>query len=570
MIKRLQHRYIQRILSVIGKSVCKTGIVTALCLLFPVCSFALPAEHYASSSALSEGKWVRVEISGEGLKFISNSALRQMGFSNPSEVNVYGYGGGMLSENLNASQPDDLPVQTLTRTADGIIFYAADNIVWTTPITFGFPYSHTKNLYAETSYYFLSDRPLNSELPAVVDMKARSGVEEINKFKAPLLHEQDIALASNTGAIYLGEDFRSTVTRKFTFQLTGNVGKEVSARVNFGALNTATTYLAFKANGVNLPKGENDRVSGGSASSEVFIRRGTPVKTFDCNSEKLDFEINYSYSGVISTARLDYIEVVYDRAMTLAGDQMIITHIVDDPVTFVVSGVDNATEIWDVTDPAKVKKISYSISGTTCKFTVDDKGLRRFAVFNPSKVTTGIKESKNISNQDIHALETPDYLIITPSEYRQAAEQLAECHRRRGLTVTVLDPESIYNEFASGNPDVTAFRKLLKMWYDRAGEDGRAPKYCMIFSRPTFDNKKVSTEVANCGYPRLPIWNNPSIETGAYSFSTDDYIGMLEDSDTFDIQGPNPISVAVGRFAVTSVKEAEEMVNKTIKYIERP
>ena len=43
-----------------------------------------------------------------------------MGFSNPQNVKVYGFGGEMLGEVLNASAPDELPAVPVLRTANKI------------------------------------------------------------------------------------------------------------------------------------------------------------------------------------------------------------------------------------------------------------------------------------------------------------------------------------------------------------------------------------------------------------------------------------------------------------------
>ena len=64
-----------------------------------------------------------------------------------------------------------------------------------------------------------------------------------------------------------------------------------------------------------------------------------------------------------------------------------------------------------------------------------------------------------------------DLIIILPAreDLRQQAERLAQEHRDTdGMTVTLVEAPQIYNEFSSGTPDVTAYRRLMKMLYDRA------------------------------------------------------------------------------------------------------
>ena len=51
---------------------------------------------YASHSALSSGRWVKIRVDKSGVYRLTVSALREMGFENPAQVSVHGYGGWML------------------------------------------------------------------------------------------------------------------------------------------------------------------------------------------------------------------------------------------------------------------------------------------------------------------------------------------------------------------------------------------------------------------------------------------------------------------------------------------
>ena len=84
--------------------------------------FALPSSHYAASSKLASGKWAKVQVAESGMQLISNSTLKNLGFSDPDKVNVYGYGGRMLPEQINSATPDDLPAIPSVRTPAGLSF----------------------------------------------------------------------------------------------------------------------------------------------------------------------------------------------------------------------------------------------------------------------------------------------------------------------------------------------------------------------------------------------------------------------------------------------------------------
>ena len=71
----------------------KAVILIAMLSLSAITGNALPTDFYASSSALSQGKWARVQVKESGMQLISNSTLKSLGFTDPDKVNVYGFGG---------------------------------------------------------------------------------------------------------------------------------------------------------------------------------------------------------------------------------------------------------------------------------------------------------------------------------------------------------------------------------------------------------------------------------------------------------------------------------------------
>ena len=81
-----------------------------------------------------------------------------MGFSNPEKVNVYGYGGRLISDILNDSQVDDLPCLPIVRTDNGICFFGVNSISWKVNVASATSYKHNQNFYSNDSYYFLSDK----------------------------------------------------------------------------------------------------------------------------------------------------------------------------------------------------------------------------------------------------------------------------------------------------------------------------------------------------------------------------------------------------------------------------
>ena len=90
----------------------------------------------------------------------------------------------------------------------------------------------------------------------------------------------------------------------------------------------------------------------------------------------------------------------------------------------------------------------------------------------------------NITNQDHHADTPVNMVIIIPTSQKllAQAERLANFHRTHdNITVRVVPADELYNEFSSGTPDAMAYRRYLKMLYDRATDDKEMPlwRLCM-------------------------------------------------------------------------------------------
>ena len=526
---------------------------------------ALPAHEYAVSSRLASGNWIKIEVEKDGMQFVDNATLRSFGFPQPEKVNVFGYGGIVIPETL--SSPDDLPLVPSLKTDDGIFFFGKGSTGWLLNTSGETLYSHLSHPYSDKSFYFLSDCMEENVSPSP-RIPVESSGNIIDTFTERLVHEQDLFMPMTSGRLILGEDFKSNSSRSFRFQLPGNTG-DALVTASFGCkTSSGISSLVFTANGKQLGATTADRLA---ASDTKLITTTKTTKEVQNAGADLELNIKFNGTGNVSVAALDYIEIEYPRRLEIIDGELFFYLNSSESCEVKLTGANSSTKLWDVTDHVNPQEIEFRLEGNIISFFYGG-GYREFIAFDPSVLSNKVLKGEKIVNQDIHALASPDMLVIAPEEYLPAANRLASLHKETDrLTVTVLTPEEIYNEFSGGTPDVSAFRKLLKMWYDRAeGIEGNFPGYCLIMSRPTYDNKMVTSQVRNCGYPRIPIWQSPTGETENTSFSTDDYIGMLKDVEgNFDI-GNAEINVAVARMPVKSLKEAEAMIDKLESYLKNP
>lgn len=580
-------RLFSRLYPAIGslRPACMACIVVAFTIFCAsVDASALAPDHFATSSRLASGKWVKVKVEQTGVQFISEANLRKMGFSDPSKVKVYGFGGRQLSFELNDEQPDDLPLVASTSTSRGIYFFGYNHIRWNyNAASRSLKFTHTMHSFAEESWYFLSDSDnADSPLAEAAQLSESPGMAETDSFTELLLHENDLIHPSTTGSRYLGEDFRSPTRRAFDFNLP-DIVENSSCYINFafGSNTTGASELNIEATGKSgAPQTFTDRL-GPNTESEKFMVYTTGQKQLQYPGNSLRLELTFQGNGTIRLARLDYIEVQYTRKLRLSEGQLYFQLPLTESTKVNLSGAEASTVVWDVTDWRKPSIVKTSINGSELSF-VAQAGLREYIAFTPEKGGYAISDFVNVSNQDIHSIATPDMLIISPSTFMEAADMMANHHRNYdGMTVEILTPEEIYNEFSSGTRDVTAFRRLLKMWHDRrnsfAGDESGDKedakngnlRFCLIMGDATFDNKFKLEGTKKSAHLIVPIWQSPTGESGTTSYSTDDYIGMLADNNGFDI-GKEKIHVAVGRMPFESAAESVTLTEKYIKYVTAP
>ncbi len=536
---------------------------------------AADAGKYASSSVLSSGKWVKIDISTPGLQTLTKQNLKNFGFNDPNSVYVYGYGGRMIPEALTEDLPDDLPPVPIVRQNDGsITFYATGIFTPNKSNSRLMTYDHSINPYSDHSYYFLSDMAPTTET-STEDLSDLEGMNVVTTFTSQLVHENDLLQCATSGRDYLGEDFRVNKSQSYNFELPDNATGNAKIRVRVGAHTAgAPSSFIISANGQRLPASSEDKIAA-ITSSDQYYRIATSSKEAEGVGSSLNVGVEYSQGGVVNMARLDWIEVEYERALTLRDSQLYFMANLTESTAFKISGATEQTMIWDVSQPWNIKEIKgkYDASDRSISIGVKDKGLKEFIAFEPSVKGASVPGKYQIANQNIHALPTPNMVIITPDEFAAASERIADLHRiNDGMTVYVLSPEKIFNEFSSGNPDISAFRKMLKMWYDRSQSEPEGTQfgYCLLMGRPTYDQKSKNPEIIKSGYPRTLIWQSGNAFTETSSYCTDDFIAMLEDETAERSMHLRKILVGVGRYSVTSALEADIIATKLESYMTDP
>ncbi len=175
-----------------------------------------------------------------------------------------------------------------------------------------------------------------------------------------------------------------------------------------------------------------------------------------------------------------------------------------------------------------------------------------------------------ITNQDHHADEAVDMVIIIPTSQKllAQAERLKTLHEQQdGLRVRIVPADELFNEFSSGTPDANAYRRYLKMLYDRAETDDDMPRFLLLMGDGAWDNRMLSAEwVKDSPDDFLLCYESENSYSATECYVSDDYFGLLDDGEGGNLK-IDKSDVAVGRISARTAEYAAVVVDKIINYV---
>lgn len=525
--------------------------------------------HYASQSLLSSGRWVKIKVEKSGVYRLTASDLKKMGFTDIGKVSIHGYGGWILEEDFSKSgYQDDVPAIPTWTDGNTLFFYAKGVIKWEYDTETN-SFIHTNNPYSESGYYFVTDA---TETYPMKELSSVEGaVRQISTFDDYQLWEKDEVAVNESGRELFGESFISTTSRDFSFTVPNITSDDAKVTLRFIAKavqgRTTVTLSTHDSTLINLAvpgNGIADTYTKAVAVSRLQEWKGE-------KKEKTTFSVKYGKAGD-QNVYLDYIRFQMRRSLLLTGTQMAFrsTDALNNVSRFQLGNASSSTVVWDISDTQQPLLVNGNLVNTDFSFSISasDK-IREFVAFDKEKLTETPTIIGEINPQDLHGLGQYNMVIIAPEIFTSEAERLADAHRKQGeLNVIVVNPEAIYNEFSSGTPDATAYRRFLKMLYDRSSEE-MPLKYLLLFGDGSFDNRGLTREWSlNKSLLKnmlLTYQSENSIDIDSYT--TDDYFGFLEDGSGAALN-MSKLSIGVGRFPVRTTSEASAAVTKVIDYME--
>ncbi|MEA5257013.1 type IX secretion system sortase PorU [Arcicella aquatica] len=552
--------------------------------------FFFPLKNYAQNSVLAKGNWIKIGVKNNGVYRLDAEFLQRNGFDlakiNPQNIQLFGNGGGMLPQNNLQDRAVDLTENNIyiEGEADGkfdaqdfILFYGQSPHKTYYDATTG-SLKHQFNIYADTTFYFLT--LAETKGLRIKDQASVVATNNISTFDDYVFHEVDqkniLAQApfAGSGREWFGEEFSGTNEQIFAFNLPGIIATSmVNVTCSAAVSAYGQTDFVVRTNEEDLGRMAMSAIGSdrydykGASATKSFTISGSAFASTDAFRIGLTYDKKTLTYGV---GYLNYLGIQAKRALKLYNQQTIFRAIesVNNPtVNYVIEKPTATFSIWDITNPLQVQNQVYSLQNQSVNFGLTSQILREFIIFSNTDFLVPVSAQK-INNQNLHNIDVPNLVIVSSPLLKNQASRLADFRKEHDkLSVLVVSPEEIYNEYSSGKQDISAIRDFLRSLYQKKPD---TIKYLLLFGDASYDYKK-RLNVINDETKAILIPTYESRESlhPIFSYSSDDYFGFLQDNEgewTENQAGNHTLEIGIGRLPVKNSEEAKQIVDKLINY----
>ena len=532
-------------------------------------------KDFVSNSVLRTGSgfWYKISVREDGIYKIDKAFLESCGIDvstlNPDHIHIYGNGDGRLPELNSVHRTDDLANNAIEIVGgsdgsfdddDYILFHAWGPHRWSFDGADWF--DQDRNPYSDVSCYFIN---VNSSQPPLrittISNSLNPVTHNVNSYSYYDVHELDLVNLVSGGQRWYGEVFDTDLIRIFSFNVpaidnTSPAFFEVSIASN-GSTTTGTSQ-AYSVNGIPLF----------DAVLPTATEFGRQVSTMSMNNPPatIPFRIAITRNNPSTLTYLDRILLNARRQLTFFGTQFNFRDAnsigAGNVASYSISNFPFSSGfVWEVTNRHEPRLVDGAVVSSSYEFQLVADSLREFVASDGVNFKIPVRVGI-VDHQNLHALEQADYLLVTHKNFIAQANRLANLHRANGTTVHVVTSEQVFNEYSSGMLDPTAIKMFAKMFYDRGALSPETrPKSLLLFGDGTYDPKGRVPNNNNF----IPTYQMLNSENHIEAMPTDDYYGMLDDSEAIGTN--DELDIGVGRLLISDNEMARQQVDKIQHYM---
>ncbi len=526
------------------------------------------------NSVLRSGNWYKIAVTADGVYKVSYEDLVALGMDPASiraqNIRLFGNGGGMLPFKNDVARMDDLEENAILvvdqdgngfGSGDYFLFYGMSQLRWKFNNN---RWVHIDNFFSDTTYYFITTDYGMGNPKRISQAASLPGPADLtlDYFDDHQLFEEDLVNFVKSGRNWYGQSFlfQKTESVGFEFPNVMSLQSEISVRVASRAIKKPSSFTIDINGSQAFDISFSTGVSGDYYATYALVKSVT--NSFTPPADNFDVNITYNNPSTADNGWLDYIEITAKRRLQFASGQLVFRNRQQanaGVVKYKLNGPPGL-KVWDVTDPLNVR----SITPTNSEFTDNGGSIKEYVAFGNDLLRPVLKG--HVPNQDLHSIRQADMVIVTHPDFLSEAKRLGDFHRQHDkMTVLVATTSEVYNEFSSGSPDITAIKDLMKMLYDRAGnDDSKMPRYLLLFGDASYDYKDRIGNNTNF----VLAYQSANSRSPIGSYVSDDYFGFLDDTESDELN--STLDIGVGRIMSQTPEQAKNIVDKTIHYASSP
>lgn len=540
-----------------------------------------PSMKKVVQQTLASGDWYRIEITEEGIYRLPKSWFDQTGIDvakiDPRTIRVFNSGGKELPMGVDDPRADDLQEIAIevSGESDGK-FDGNDYVLFYGRGLSGFSYDKREKRYRHYTHRFDA---VNSYLLTFgggigkrVQGKASLNETTVYKpqwFTASAFVEEDKVNFIRSGRMWVGSKISPGATVnyiEYAMKLDNLVTTQpilIRSVLFSRAANGTTNSFTIEENRSPLCTVPMGTVDLGTDRDDIAWQ--SPVNECSRNG---NIPNNMSNVRIIYTADdptrneggyVDWIEWHYARSFRSVNDALRFSG--PDTTATVEYRLDGFSTsdltLYDVSDFSNVVRITngFVSAGTVIFQATSNTGTANqyLAVAAPAfKIPAG---GKKISNSNLLGSAGAEFVIITASDFVDAAKRLKTHREKDGenkISTLVASTQEIYNEFNGGVTDPNAMRNFIRFAFTNWSVK---PAYVLLLGDGHYDYVNHATKERII----VPVHETENSTNLIDSYVTDDFFVQVVGNDS-------RVDLAIGRLPVQNMSEANDAVDKIIRY----
>jgi len=536
---------------------------------------------FKESSVLRDGDIYKLAIEQSGIYSISFNFLRDSLSLNPASFDIdflaiYGNEGRSLREKNNDLRTDDLeeiPLFILGGedgsfdSGDKILFYAEG------PQTLQYSdnkYKILENPYTLNNFIYLKIGDQQGKRITARQSVNFDGIST-NQTDAVVKHELELVnllaafgATQGSGQNWYGEELKNIteidLSQKFDFDNI-DLSSEVELALSFAGRSSTSSRVILDIDGNQFSK--TIRSVRTDDVEAIHARIAFIEDKLSFTSANPTILLQYPNVSTPNTGWLDFLQFSYKKQLRFDNSPLIFFNkatIGEPTASYEIENTNENLLIWDISDIHNtVNQLKqFGSNNSSFSFTPNNT-LKKFIIFDPLASNTQPRLVSKIENQNLHAIDNAELLIVYHEDFAEAANTLRQ-HREThsGLNVKAVEVDQIYNEYSSGKQDPSAIRDFVKMIHER----DPSFKFLLLLGDGSYDFRWIDSQFSNQSF--IPPYETKESLNPLNAFPTDDYYALLSDGEGGTLRGA--IDIAVGRIPAKTADEANNMVEKIIRY----